>query len=480
VAAVQLSSRQLPWPKNLVPSKFLRLGIAALVLADAIAFGVLLPTDPRLALAVAALVPLALGAPLLNLSVVLFVTVLVPFELQDRFAIVGGRGRPSLLLVDVLLLLGLFRVGALILAARLEITASLLTAALIGLVLAAALITGIATGTGVSEAGHEARRTVMGVGTFLLAWPLLNDVVARRRLYMVLTGLGFALGVWGIAQWLLSIDYASAGDLGVRQGVDLGLSGTGQLQGGMFAYPVAIALSWAALVSGRVNSQVTRILLATIFALSAICCLLTYERTLWAASAAACLAVVMRSGPTARRLAARWAPVLIVALLPLVLFAPTALQTAVQRFLSIGQYQTDPSVLYRVIETEAVLAAISERPYMGSGFGATITWGENSDFATITTPFVHNGYLWLAWKIGIPAAAIIALLIARSVVKKNPAGENWRMTVVRTGSKAALLALLIVSVTFSTFDVLGITAVMGLLVALCFRPATRGAAYADT
>lgn len=478
MTAVQLSADPLRRPARRVASKD-HAATTALLLAAAISFGILLPSRPGVALAIAVLPAMAFRAPLANLSVLLFVTVLVPFELQDRLAILGGRGSPSLLLIDVLLLLGLCRVAVLVLTGRVGLSAPLVIAGLIGLVLAVALIAGIAAGSGMSEAGHEARRAFMAPGAFLLSWPLLKDVVARRRLYRILLVLGLALGIWGIAQWVLSVEYSSSADVGVRPGKDLGLAGTGQLQGGMFAYPVAIALSWAALISGRITSLGVRMLLVAILTMSAICCLLTYERSFWAASAAACAMVVMRFGAPARRTATRWALALMVAfVLLMILLSPSTLRTAVDRFLSIGQYRTDPSLIYRVVETGAVMNAISERPVTGSGFGATITWGKNTDFATITTPFVHNGYLWLAWKLGIPAALLIGLLMLRCVVKKNPADDNWRMSVLRTGSKAALFALLIVSVTFSTFDTLGITAVLGILASVCFQPPLADT-YAD-
>ena len=41
---------------------------------------------------------------------------------------------------------------------------------------------------------------------------------------------------------------------------------------------------------------------------------------------------------------------------------------------------------------------------------------------------------------------------------------------MRGGAQATLLLLLVASITFPAFNALGITAVMGLLVALCFAP----------
>jgi hypothetical protein len=42
---------------------------------------------------------------------------------------------------------------------------------------------------------------------------------------------------------------------------------------------------------------------------------------------------------------------------------------------------------------------------------------------------------------------------------------------MRRGSRAALLALLLISAMFAAFNILGVTALMGLLVAICYSDA---------
>ncbi|MFD7319692.1 O-antigen ligase family protein [Streptomyces sp. NPDC059875] len=459
-----------PWlPPPASGSRRRATGTACVAVLTALVFGALLPSAPLAAVAAIVVIPLALWAPVAALSTLLALTVLVPFSVQDQFSVIGGSGRPGLLLADVLLVLGLCRVGWLILSRRLRIDAPLLAAAAVALVLTGALAWGIANGAAVSEAGHEARRVMLGVGAFVLAWPVVRDEAARRRLEKALIGLGLALGAWGLLQWGFSISYTSAADIGVRHGVDLTSSGRGSLQGGLYAYPVAVALAWAALVSGRVRSSPVRWLLAAIVCLNALCAWLTYERTFWVAAAVACAVVLMMSGAHARRIAARWVPIGAVSLLVgLFVLAPGEVRTAVERLLSVTRLEVDKSYEYRVIESQIVGEEIRSRPLTGSGFGATITWGKDDTFNTLTTPFVHNGYLWLAWKIGIPAAAFLVLVIAAAVARRGPPGEEWRWHTLRIGSRAALLALLLVSVTFPAFDALGVTAVMGLLVAVCF------------
>ena len=107
---------------------------------------------------------------------------------------------------------------------------------------------------------------------------------------------------------------------------------------------------------------------------------------------------------------------------------------------------------------------------MGSGLGATILWGRAYEGVRPSAEsFAHNGYLWLAWKLGVPAAALLLLLLAGAVLWRRPRGPTT-LEAIRGGAQAALLLLLLASATFPAFEVLGITAVMGLLVALCFAP----------
>ena len=448
-----------------VPSAPAVVGTAALI---AIAFGMALPGHPLASLALVALVQLAFGAPVASLGLLLVLTAIVPFDVQNRLAFMGGDDAPGLLLADVLVALGLLRLVLLVRSRRLRVERPLVVAVLLGLVLAAFLAEGVLRGADLSDAGHEARRLGMGIAGFLLAWPILGDRSARRRLYGVLLGLGVALGVWGLAQWFFSVDFGSGADVGVRPGVDLTSSGRGSLQGGLYAFPVAVTLAFAALVSRRVRSVEVRGVLLAILLMNGLCLLLTYERSFWVATAVACGLAALRLGPEARRAALVWGAAGLATLL-LALGALGELRTAGERLASVTEYGVDNSVEYRQVESRVVIDAIEERPFFGSGLGATITWGKQNTFGTQTTPFSHIGYLWLAWKLGIPAAIGLVVLFGILVLARRPAGDEV-LDLLRIGAQASLLALLLISFTFPPFNAFGITAVMGVLAAACLQP----------
>jgi O-antigen ligase len=316
-------------------------------------------------------------------------------------------------------------------------------------------------------AGHEGRRVILGVATFLLAWPLMGNRSARLRLSRVLIGLGLALGLWGLTQWVFSVHYATSGDVGVMH---TGLA-TGQLQGGMYAYPVAVTLAWAALVAGQLRNVAIKCLLGVIFCLNAVCVLLTFERTLWVATAVACAFVVVTSGARALLHAIRWVGIGMALLLGAAAIRPAEVSTALERWALVGRVATDNSFKARLFQLQAVGEAISARPVTGSGFGATITWGVRDFLPTTTTPYTDLGYLWLAWKIGIPAAAILVLLLGRAVQRRFPSEDTAEWHALRKGSQASLFALLLTCLTFPVFNELSITATMGLLVAVCYSRA---------
>jgi O-antigen ligase/polysaccharide polymerase Wzy-like membrane protein len=443
--------------------------LASLAALAALAFGAVLPQNPLATVALVVFVPLVFRAPVATLGILLFVTVLVPFDIQNQLAFTGGPNVPGLLLIDVVLLLALCRQGVLVAARKLRAPTPLLLAFGLGLVLTAALIEGIANGAGWSEAGHEARRVAYGIGGFILAWPILEDESARRRFYRVLLALGLTLGVWGLAQWILQLDLTQALDAGVRPGVERTSAGRGQLQGGLYAFPAAVILSFAALVSHRIRSQEARWLLGAIFVSNVVSLGLTFERAFWMVAVLGCLLVALRSGPQARRAALRWGPIAAVVLL-VALTALGQLRTAAERLSSVTRYGSDDSLSHREVEAQHVMQAIAERPLTGAGFGAMITWGKEDVFQTITTPFAHNGYLWLAWKIGIPAALLAVLLILATVMRRGPPSDDPQLETLRIACQATLLGLLAVCMAWPIFNTLGLTAAMGVMLAVCLAP----------
>lgn len=448
----------------------------ALVSASAVLYGGLVGASPKFAsvvLAAGIVVALGLFAPVTVLLALLALTAIVPYDFQHPFAIGATETSPGLLPSDALLAAAFLR--AVLLVPHMPLDRRRRTA--VGLILVFVAITavqvvhGLSRGGSFSVVGAEFRHLV-GFAVLIPVLTIIDDERSRRRLLSGLLVLGLALGLWGIAQWTLKLNFNGTGDLGVRQGVALTTTGVGQLQGGLFIYPVAVLLSLAALTSGAVRSRPVRIALLATFVLNCIDLLVTYERTFWLATLVGAVLILLRSGAQARRRVLAWTPLAAVLVAGAVALTPATFVTAEQRFLSIGEYGKDSSVHYRVVESEHVLAKINEHPLTGSGLGATIYWGRPTEGVPAAYyNYSHDGYLWLAWKIGIPGAALIVALMLTAAFWRGDPDADPVYAAVRRGCQATLVTLLIVSVTFPVFNSLELSSLAGLLLAFAAVPA---------
>jgi hypothetical protein len=444
----------------------------------ALVLGAVAATDPKIALgalAAAAVAVLAFYRPVLHLLLLIFVTAIIPLGIQNQFSLGGGIDSPGIAASDLLLATGLLRAALVLPTYPLNRRGFLAVAIVVAFLGMAALqfAHGFRAGRPLNAVAAEFR-VLLGLATVLLAVSTLSEPADRDRLVKGLLFVGLALGVWAMVQWNLHIGFGGAKDFGVREGVSYTSAGRGQLQGGMFAYPVAVMIALAVLVFGNIRSPAGRFALLTVLLLNVIGVVLTYERAFWVASLAGVLLIAVKASPTARRKMLLWAPIVsLMAFLVLSTVGPQTLGTAKERLLSVGQYATDRAVRYRVVETGIVMDEVRDRPITGSGLGATIFLGEGSlDAPPEPKSYTHNGYAWLAWKVGAPAAALLWLLLAACVLPRARPERGSLWPGVTVGCQAALVVLIVVGFAFPTFNMIAITPTLGLLVALLVVPSS--------
>jgi hypothetical protein len=420
---------------------------------------------------------LAFRAPVTHLTILLGLTAIVPYTLENRYHAGGaGAGTPGLLASDLFLLTGLIRSATVL--PRMRLGRRRMTVLCLVLLFCAFTVfeayQGLRAGQTVSNVGAEFRTLAGGFATALIAMTVLEDRDAHPRMLKSLALLGLALGLWGIAQWALNLSFA--GDFGVRTGVTLTTNGVGQLQGGLFSFPVAVILAVSALVSRQLSGWRARLFVIAVLIVNLVSLLLTFERTFWVITGLGAILVALRANPGRRARALLWlAGSLSVGLITLAIASPTTFQTAQQRLLSIGQYQTDNSVRYRSVESGFVLQKIREKPLFGWGLADTIYWGQPWDQTTPSEEaYTHVGFLWLFWREGFVGGAVLLLLLGLSVAWPGRAAAGDLVASVRTGCQASLVALLIADVTFPAFQGYAITFVMGFLVAYCALPVLPG------
>jgi O-antigen/teichoic acid export membrane protein len=441
--------------------------MAALIVAAALC-GAVAAREPRMAagaIALGAAVLLAHRAPVSHLLALIALTAVVPLEIQARFGSGGSVDAAGILPSDLLLLTGLARalfVLPRVPLGRLSSAAVALTAVVLA-ASAAQLLHALALGRPVSGAGGEFR-ALLGFGTLFVALPILADAAQRRRLLVGLTWLGLALGIWGCAQFALHLRFADADVT-----IDPGSFETAGRVVGLFAFPAAATLALAALTGGVARSSGARALLCAVAATNVLAVVLTFERTFILVTLVGVALVFLRGTPRQRfRLALAAPGVAVTTVLCLGALAPAALSAYGQRLETLTQVSADPAIQYRVDESRMVESEIRSRPVVGSGLGATILIGRpGTNTPPVPRRHAENGYLWLAWKLGIPVAIAMCLLLAAAVAAPRSRWDDRSALAVRRGFQAALAGIAVASVSFPSFNQTGITAVMGLLAAAC-------------
>jgi hypothetical protein len=450
--------------------------LTAGLLGAALAIGGLSAVKPTMALGVIAVglvALLAFRAPVAHLLALVFLTAVVPLTIQSRYGSGGSANASGVIPTDVPLLIGLARAAWVMRHERLDRRGSIalgLTLVFLGADVLQ-LLHAMGLGRSISGVGAELR-PLLGFGTVLMALPLLSNARSRRRLLGGLVVLGILLGAWGVAQFLLGIKFESPANLG---GGSVATYTTAGRVAGMFAFPVAVLVALVALVSGRVRSAGMRAALLGVLLLNLAALVLTFERSFFVATVLGVIAILIRAPGRQRLRLLAWAPVgFLTVFLALAVLAPSVLSAYETRLSTLGKYQTDPSVTYRVAESRMVSAKIGQHPLTGSALGAAILIGRpGTNVAVVPRRYAENGYLWLAWKLGWPAAGVLWLLMALAIVWPRRRGEQELFAAVRLGAQAALLTLAVVTASFASFSQIAITPAMGLLIAICAAPAAR-------
>jgi O-Antigen ligase len=470
-----------------LPDRALLAGLGLLALP----FGVLVGTRPGLAIGivgVGAVLAAAFMAPVLHLLVLVAITVLVPYGMQNDFSFAAQPGQPGVIATDILLGAGMLRAIVSVVWMPLDRRRALAAVMMLAFLVVTAVqaVHGIRVGQSKSVTGYEAR-VLLGWGTFLLALPLLADPPARTRLIRGLLVVGLAVGVWGLVQYFTNVGLTAGSDAGVRSGATVTNLGpvytqSRSIQGGLFAFPIAFLMGIAVLVLAPIRSRPIRFAAIAMVLLNAACLVLTYERTFWLATVVG-LGLIVLKGDAAQRIksVALGALLVVVSLVGLATLSPGSIEAARVRLLSLGQGASDQSIRARIAETRPMLHKIDERPVEGWGLGDDIVWGMPwVDVSAKATPFAHNGYLWLAWKLGVVGALLLVLLMAWSVIARGPPDLTARERAVRHGAQAGMLVMLIVTVTFPSVRELSITSALGVLIALCVAVPRQATAQART
>ncbi len=84
---------------------------------------------------------------------------------------------------------------------------------------------------------------------------------------------------------------------------------------------------------------------------------------------------------------------------------------AEHRFSTIGRGTSDISLRMRVNEYESAIEDLKRVPFGGTGYAKEFSYYDIGDRRTIHGKMIHNGFLFIAYRVGIPLAIVYALFI---------------------------------------------------------------------
>lgn len=136
----------------------------------------------------------------------------------------------------------------------------------------------------------------------------------------------------------------------------------------------------------------------------------------------------------------------------LAVLSPAILDSIVSRALAVTAVR-DRNVQYRLIENRAVGAQVAERPLLGNGLGKDylFDWSRYG-VSPYRKSYIHNSYYWFAHRLGLVGLVLMAWVVVAFLGPwlrdrdRLTRGDPWLVGLV-FGSRAALVAVLVVSVT---------------------------------
>ena len=289
---------------------------------------------------------------------------------------------------------------------------------------------------------------------FLLLFPMalmvLDTPERLRRFVTGLVVLGLLFSVGQILQGILHIRvFGDSGRLVVAETLavksyDTTVSSTGGIY--IIILVIFMAAGWYVLKS------ITTFKFLALASLCAVGILLTFGRTTWGAVLLGMAVVVALLGIRKSGKMLMWSGVgATVAFTALIAVKPAMLDAFVARATSVGkEIEYGSSAAWRYYEAAQVMPQIAANPLLGLGLGAAYRAPAGSDALPEQVRYIHDGYLYLASKMGIPALALmlwcLGVVLAFSWQGART-GHDARLRSVHAAVCACVIGLLLASIT---------------------------------
>lgn len=258
-------------------------------------------------------------------------------------------------------------------------------------------------------------------GRAFLYWlwlPLLYGLAVREapggaKLARVMVFMAVAVSLIALVQYTFGIQIAREGRVGGLETLGVIENDLTRVQMQGYAF-VMVGLAWALVTATRGGRRL--FLALPLVLLFAAALYVNFGRALWAWSL---LAVLMCGVVLGLRRAAVLGSALLVlgvlGLASLAMLRPAVIDAAVNRLASVadeGAIRTSGG--WRRLENEASATRIVQSPLVGIGLGGEYRpWLSEIRTFSEHTRYVHNGYVFIALKLGIPALAVLLWLSLR-------------------------------------------------------------------
>lgn len=241
----------------------------------------------------------------------------------------------------------------------------------------------------------------------------LRDAPGAVKLARVMVFMAVAVSLIALLQYTFNIQIAREGRVGGLETLGVIENDLTRVQMQGYAF-VMVGLAWAMVTATRGGRRLFVALpLVLLFAAALY---VNFGRALWAWSI---LAVLMCGVVLGLRRAALLGGALVVlgalGLAALTMLRPAVIEAAVNRIVSVadeGAIRTSGG--WRKLENEASAARIAHSPLVGIGLGGEYRpWLSEIRTFSEHTRYVHNGYVFTALKLGVPALLVLLWLTLR-------------------------------------------------------------------
>jgi O-antigen ligase len=121
---------------------------------------------------------------------------------------------------------------------------------------------------------------------------------------------------------------------------------------------------------------------------------------------------------------------------------------------STAEGTKDLSIQMRLNEYEAAMSEIMKYPIGGSGLSKKFSFYDPIRMIKLDSHFIHNGYMFYIYRMGIPISILFFLFILINLIKpvfllRTVNDDFWRMALI--GSLASILMMMVTNFITTTF-----------------------------